>query len=318
MKNRSTISKLVANINSNLYEGQRRLDANETAMLELQLEQLRAKTFDVIYAEQKARKFLPLITDVDPGAEFYAYAQTDEVGKAKIVTNYADDIPSSEISTEKFVHQIVPVASAFEYSVQDMYRAAFTGVPLEARKGQAARRRVETEIDDIAATGNAAHNIQGFINNSNVEISASTGAVWTTNPTVMLADLNKLVADAITAAQETVTFDTVLMPLAQYLLASQTLVDTQNPQTVLSAFKNANPQITLIDSWNVLDGAGESAKDRLVCYSRSPENVGLVIPLEFELRPPQAVNLAFKIIGHARTAGSVIYRPVSVRYMDLG
>jgi len=256
MKNRSTISKLVANINSNLYEGQRRLDANETAMLELQLEQLRAKTFDVIYAEQKARKFLPLITDVDPGAEFYAYAQTDEVGKAKIVTNYADDIPSSEISTEKFVHQIVPVASAFEYSVQDMYRAAFTGVPLEARKGQAARRRVETEIDDIAATGNAAHNIQGFINNSNVEISASTGAVWTTNPTVMLADLNKLVADAITAAQETVTFDTVLMPLAQYLLASQTLVDTQNPQTVLSAFKNANPQITLIDSWNVLDGAG--------------------------------------------------------------
>jgi len=318
MKNRSNISQLVSRINSELYEGQRRLDANETAMLELQLEQLRAKTFDVLYAEQKARKFLPLISDVDPGAEFYAYTQTDMVGSAQIVTNYSDDIPSNEIITEKFVHQIVPVASAFEYSIQDMYRAAFTGVPLEARKAQACRKSVELKIDSIAATGKASHNIEGFVNNSNVQISASTGAVWTTNPTVMLADLNKLVADAVTAAQETVVFDTVLMPLAQYLLASQTLVDTQNPQTVLSAFLNANPSITLVDSWNVLDGAGASGKDRLVCYSRSSENVGLVIPLEFSLRPPQANNLAFKIVGHARTAGSVIYCPIACRYMDLG
>jgi len=202
--------------------------------------------------------------------------------------------------------------------MQDMRRAAMSGNQLDARKAKAARNAFERGLDNLAAFGSAAHNIGGFVNNSNVQVSAGTGAAWSTsNPLVQLADLNKLVADAIIGSGETITFDTVLLPLRQYLLASQTFLDTQNPRTVLESFQAANPFVTLVAPWNVLDGAGVGAKDRLVCYSRSEEVCGLVIPQEFEVLAPQPKGFAFRMFGFGRTAGSVIFRPVGVRYMDL-
>ena len=67
--------------------GEKRLDANETMVLQNQLEYLRARTADIRRPEFKARLLVPITSEVDPGAETWAYAQWDRVGMAKIVAN---------------------------------------------------------------------------------------------------------------------------------------------------------------------------------------------------------------------------------------
>ena len=61
-----------------------RLDAAATAALDLQLEHLRARTYDIKYPEMKARMLIPVDTSVDPGAETIAYHQWSEIGMAEI------------------------------------------------------------------------------------------------------------------------------------------------------------------------------------------------------------------------------------------
>ncbi len=294
-----------------------RADAGEAGMLELQLEQMRARVYEVQYTELKARKFLPVATDIDTGAETFSYEQTDEVGEAKIITNYSDDLPSASSKTEKITHHIVSLGDSFEYSIQDLRRAAFSGVPLDARKAKAARNAYERGLDNLAAVGSAAHNIGGFVAATGVEISAAIGAVWSgLTGTQVLADLNKLVNDFITNNKETIMPDTLLLPTSQYLKMTQTQMDTANSRTVMEAFKASNPSVNMVEPWNVFDAAGDSGKDRAVLYRRDPEIVELVIPQEFEVFAPEPRNLAFVVNCHGRTAGTCIYRPLGIRYMD--
>lgn len=294
-----------------------RADAGEAGMLELQLEQMRARVYEVQYTELKARKFLPVATDIDTGAETFSYEQTDEVGEAKIITNYSDDLPSASSKTEKITHHIVSLGDSFEYSIQDLRRAAFSGVPLDARKAKAARNAYERGLDGLAATGSAAHNIGGFVAATGIEISAAIGAVWSGKTGAeVLADLNKLVNDYITNNKETIMPDTLLLPTSQYLKMTQTQMDTANSRTVMEAFKASNPSVNMVEPWNVFDAAGDSGKDRAVLYRRDPEIVELVIPQEFEVFAPEPRNLAFVVNCHGRTAGTCIYRPLGIRYMD--
>lgn len=317
-QSRNTASSVAKHVNQKIPSTYKRLDANETAMLELQLEQLSARIYEKIEAPMKARQLLPLITEVDPGAETYAYTQLGSAGQATIITNYGDDIPSVDVDAEKIFHRIVDIGAAWEYSVQDMYRAAYSGVPLDAMRARRQRIAIEREIDTIAGVGKASHGIKGFVNNTDVQTSSSTAGAWSAStPLAMLADLNKLVSDAISALGGENPFDTVLLPTDQFLLASQTPLSPELGLSVIEVFKKNNPFITLVTDWNALNAAGGSGKDRLMVYSRSNESVGLVIPLEFDVQPPQPHNLAFKNFAYARTAGAVIFVPMHCRYLDI-
>jgi hypothetical protein len=56
--------------------GEDRLDANETAVLTQQLEYMRARTADVERPAFRARQFVPVTSEVDPGADTWAYSRT--------------------------------------------------------------------------------------------------------------------------------------------------------------------------------------------------------------------------------------------------
>ena len=111
-----------------LYKhGNLRLDAGETAALARQLEHIYAKTYDVKYAELKARRFIPIDTSVDAGAEFFTYRQWDIFGMAKLIANYADDLPRVDTLAREFAAPIKSLGASYGFSIQDMSRAAMSG-----------------------------------------------------------------------------------------------------------------------------------------------------------------------------------------------
>jgi hypothetical protein len=295
------------------------MDAGETAALARQLEHIYAQTYDIRYAELKARRFIPIDTSVDSGAEFYTYRQWNMFGMAQIIANYADDLPRVDALAKEFPAPIKSLGASYGFSIQDMRRAAMSNSQLENRRAKAARRAHEQAVDAIGALGNADAGLGGFLNNANVPIISPDNAPWSAATSLQIvADLNKLVNSIVTATLETFVPDTVLLDNASFqIINTQPMSSTgDSDKTILRWFLENNPYITNIDQWNKLNTAGVAAATRLVAYQRSEEVLALVIPQEFEQFPPQAKNLEFVVPTHSRIGGVRVQYPLAIAYMD--
>jgi len=304
-----------------------RLDAKYTATLEQALEHVRAQTYDIKYPELRARRFIPVDMSVDPGAETVAYQQWDEIGMASIIANYAEDLPMVTALAEKFANPVVGLGQAYDYSIQDLRRAAMSGNDLNARKARIARKGIERRIDEIASVGDAKSKLKGMLNHPNVTILAATSdgtsARWVggRSPAKAPVDIKQDMFAAISSVwvntKQSFSPDTILLPTTEYGHVSQTSVGTENQETILSSFLKNNPYVSNVDFWHKLDTADAAGTGpRMVTYQRDPEVLELVIPQDFEQLPPQTKSLSFVVPCHARVGGVVVRYPLAIVYTD--
>lgn len=297
-----------------------RWDDKFTAVLEKQLEYVKTQTYDIVYPEMKARQFVPVSNEADPGAETITYRQWDEFGMATIIANYGDDLPLIDALVEEFQQKVKGLGAAYQWSIQDIRRAAMSGMALDQRRARAARRSIETQIDNIGALGNAAAGLRGFAKHPNIPLVTPDFGSWATaTADEIIADLNKLATSIVNTCKETFLPDTLAMDISRYNIISTRRISTTGDThtTVLEAWLRSNPWVKSVGTWNKLataDAAGTGP--RLVCYKRDPEVLTLEIPQEFEQLPPQAKNLAFQVPVHARIGGVIVYYPIAMAYMD--
>lgn len=300
-----------------------REDADETNFLALQLEYLSARVLQDEYTPAIARTLFPVNSEVPEGAESYSFRREAEVGRAKIIRNHANDIPTIETSARKETHSVVDIGDKFYYTMVDIARAAFANEPLSAKKARAARNAAEDELDRVLAFGAPDDDIpSGLLNDSNVAIQALANAgTWASkiaagNQRQVLEDMNALVRAIFTGSEEIYAGGVVVLPSDQFMQVQQTTMSNDNSETILSTFLRANPQVTRVASWNKLRQAGAGNADRIMAFRQDPEAVEIVIPREFAMTAPQPVGLAFEVNGYLRTAGGIFTRPLSAKYMD--
>ena len=314
--------EFVARLQADVYQHCNiRLDAGETAALARQLEFIYAQTYDIKFAELKARRFIPIDTSVDSGAEFFTYRQWNMFGMAKLIANFADDLPRVDALVKEFPAPIKSLGASYGFSIQDMRRSAMAGSQLDARRARAARRAHEQAFDDIMAFGNADAGLEGFLNSANVPIVPAVTGAWVTNlatPLQMIEDLNELVNSIIIATLETFIPNTLLLSNVSFQRINSTPMSSTGDadKTVLRFFLDNNPYITDIDQWNKLNAAGAGGVSRAVAYMRSDEVLSGVEPQPFEQFPPQARNLEFVIPTHQRVGGVRIQYPLAIAYTD--
>ena len=147
-----------------------RFDAQETLHIARQLEFVKSQTYDVVYPEFKARSFIPTSNEAPPGAESIVARHYDIAGMAKLIANYADDLPSVNASVTESSRTVKGIGTSFGYSIQDLRRAAMAGSQLDSRLAMAARHFVEQKIDEYAFTGEASVAITGFADDANVTL----------------------------------------------------------------------------------------------------------------------------------------------------
>jgi len=307
--------------------GEHRLDANETAVLEKQLEFMRARTADIERPEFKARMLVPITSEVDPGAETWAYAQWDRVGMAKIVANYADDIPKVATFAKKFVQSVETIALGYGWSWLDLQRTARAGVPLRTRLAAAVRDGFESRIETIAAIGIEETGATGLLNHPNVPgISAAppatgTDAAWDggdKTPLEVVDDLLAMENAIVTNTKGVRSADTLILPLAKLNYIAQKSIYSAAPSnpmdTILSVFLAKSRSITNVEFWHFADTADDG--DPLACmYKRDPMVVHMELPLEQQELPPQAKNLSLEINSVGRIGGVAWEYPLGGVYM---
>jgi hypothetical protein len=294
-----------------------KLDAGSTAVLARQLEYIDTAAYEVKIPELKARKFIPLDTSVPAGAETMTYRMWDFYGMAKIVANYATDIPLVDATGSEFTQRIKTLADGYQFTVQDIAAAAMSGTALDTIRATVARKVMEAGVDHVAAFGVPEANMPGLLNHPNVPIITPTTGTWTTATTTqILADLRKLVSQIGTNTAETQYPDTLLLPPSRFELLAGLAVGDSLDRTLLQVFLSTNPHIKNIDSWNKLETAGVSGGPRAIAYLRSKEVLDLVIPQEFTQMPPQAKGLAFEVPCMMRIGGVRVRYPLAMGYMD--
>lgn len=298
----------------------KKLDAGESALFAQDLEHMIRRLFEVDYPELMARRLIPLNTEADPGDQFIVYEQYDRVGIAKLISDYADDIPRVDVKGEKFTSPIESIASAFGFSINEIRGAQKAGRPLRDMKARAAREADEQRLDAIAAFGDAATGIPGFLNNANVPsgtvANPGAGTDWAVKTAnEMLADLQDIVSNIRTDTNQIESPDTIVLPPSRFDLVAQTQMPNIN-ETVLSYFLRTNPYITNVGQWYRLETAGTGGARRMVAYRRDSSKLELHIPQDYEVFEPQARGLEWVINTHMRVGGVTFYKPFSARYAD--
>lgn len=307
--------------------GAERLDANETMVLTNQLEQMRSRISEILRPEYKARRLVPVTSEMDPGAETWAYQQWDRAGMAKIVANYADDIPKVAAFAKKFTATIETLALGYGWSWLDLLRTARSGTPLKARLAQAVRDGFEQRIEQIAAIGIPETGQTGLLNNANVpQITAAVGTgggtAWAGPKTAneILDDLHAM-EDAILISTKTVHRpDTLILPLTKFRYISKTPLSVSagaDPKdTILKVFLEKSENIRNVDWWQFADTANTGGTPRAAMYKRDPLVVHLEIPLEQQELPPQAKNLSMEVNSVGRIGGVAWEYPLAAIYMN--
>lgn len=305
-------------------DGLNRLDSAESAFFSRELQSTRARSRDVRFPTLMATQLIPVSSESGPGAETTRYEQYEEMGVARILANYSDDLARADVRGKEFITPIRSVGASYGYSIQDIRASQKAGKRLEQRRADAARRAIAQKINDIGFFGDDDYNLAGFFTNENVtRVSAPNDGTGSAR-TFASKDADKILRDMHNCVQSIVTLtngieraNTLLLPEAQYGLIQSMRVSTVSDTTVLEFFLKTHQGITVIPVWQCKDagigvqGGVSAGEDIMVAYDRSPDKLEFDLPIEFEDFAPQLEGLEYEVPCHGRVGSVLYYYPLS-------
>jgi len=304
-----------------------RMDANESIYFARQLEFIKSQAYDVKRPALSALSLFPVDTSVPAGAETLTYRQYDTVGMAKVIANYADDLPRADVTAKEFTSRIRGIGISYGYSVQEIRASQMTGSSLDVKKMRAAQRGHDEKINQLAWVGDTVSGLPGFLSNSNVPgyiiptTGTGTSKLWV-NKTAdqILTDLNGITNSVITTTKGVHKPTEIWLPYAQYSLISSTPRSSTSDTTILDYFLSNSPSIQRVIPVNELastaNGGNAGTYDIMIAAENLADNYQLVIPMAFMQHAPQQKNLEFTVPCESRVGGVTIEYPLAFAKAD--
>lgn len=294
------------------------LDSAESAFFSRQLEYIYSRTYDIKYAELKAKRYIPVSGEADAGATTITYEQYLEFGRARVGSHKSDKPPRVDISGNEFTRPVREIEASYGYTVKEVKSASMANKDLNPRRASACRRAIERESDEIAAIGSPLHGIATGALNDTVPTADSADDEWTTpqDADTIIAEVSAMWQGIINDTLEVETADTLLLPGREWAYIATTPRSATSDTTILSFIRNSFPDLTTIEPWYRLITAGSGGVRRGMMYRRSPDVLQQEVPNDFEQLPVQPDGLQFVVNCMASTAGTAIYYPKAIRYLD--
>ncbi len=297
-------------------------DADGAVFFARQLEHIKSKSFDVLYAELQARSLFPVSNEGGIGVTTITYRTYDMVGAAKIINAYANDLPRADVAGKETTIPVRSVGTSYGYSLDEIQASQLTGVGLDQRRSNASRRAVEQVVNDVAFVGDAASGLPGLFDNPNIPTGAvvdpGAGTEWVNKtPDQILFDVNDLFADIFETTKMVERPNTLLLPPNQWSFIASTPRSANSDTTILQYIVQNSPYIASeSDIIPVNECAAANnvllSTDAMVAYDRDPDKLQLEIPVELEYLPVQMEGLEFIIPGRNRLGGLNIFYPLSL------
>ena len=295
-----------------------RKDAGDTIFVAKELEYVKAKTYDQKNANLNALKMFDMSSDVDPGADTISYQSLGAVGMAKTIATYATDFARVDVMAEEHIAKVIGGGAAYGYTIQDLRRAAMARKPLSSRKAIAVRRALDEYVNRIAFHGDAKYGVVGILDNPNIGNYTVSGdgtgdstKFKDKTAVQILRDMNGIIHSVSKQTNEVENPNTLALPPDQYNYIASTPYSDVVADSILSVFKRNNPDVTVIKA-NELTGAGAGGLDMMLAYVKDIDHQSLELPLPFTQHTIQQKGLEFEVPCEVRTAGVLIYYPLSM------
>lgn len=292
-----------------------------------ELDFVKAQSYDVEYPEFTALKLFPMSSEVDPGAETVTYYSYDKVGLAKIISNYATDLPRADVKGKPTTAIIKSIGDSFGYSIQEMRASRMAGKSLDTRKAEAARYQIDYLNNKIAWNGDAETGLRGVLSTDNdiplyaLANGASGKTTWTSKTAdEIIADVSGMLKQMARTTKKVEKPDTLALPAEAYLELQSKRIDN-TASNVLSYIQANLPDIKEIVSCPELDpdstDTNPYAKDSngqgvALLFKNDARKLTIENPLPFTQYPVQTQGLEMVVPCEARTAGAIIYYPMSL------
>ncbi len=296
------------------------LDDVGAAFFQRELELIKARSYDVLYADLIARTLFPVNNEGGLAITSITYRTYDKVGAAKLINNYAKDLPRADVGGKETTIPVKEIGTSYGYTIKEIAASQLTGRGLDQRRANAAVRAVEEEVNDIAFFGRTDAGLPGFLTNPNIPVvtvvnGAGGTPQWTTKtPDEILFDINDLFADIFENTLMKERADTLLLPPQQWTYIASTPRASNSDTTILSYVTQNSPFLNSEDDVipvNELVGAGTAGVDIMVAYTRSPDKLELEIPFELQFMAPQEEGLEIVVPGLNSIGGVNMYYPLS-------
>lgn len=304
-----------------------KLDANESVFFQQELEYVKSRSYDVLYAALNARKWIPISRDNAPHAKTITYKQYDNRGQAKWIASYADDLPRCDIIAKEFSVPVRSFGESYGWDVFEIKASAANGTRLEQRNANSAASafaQFENDVAWFAKGGDEDAGVTGLLYNSNITVSnAPTGTWATATPDQIIADIGFCLRNIISLTKGVERADTCLMGLDAFTLIKTTRL-TDSSKTIFDFVQSAWPDV-MFEGVNELDDVSPkpstptvpgSTTNILLAYKRSPDKLTLEVVMDYTTEPPEKRNLEWVINTYGRTGGVIVYYPLSVHIVE--
>jgi len=300
------------------------LDAAAGVFFQRELEHIKKESYDVLYAELTYDKVFPTNSDVDPGATHITYHTYDKNGLAKVIHNYAGDLPRVDVDGVETTVPVRTLGDAFGYTIDEINASKMVGKQLDRRRASAARRAVEELMNLINYEGDATSGLIGLFTHPNIPVgnapNPGSGTEWSTKtPLEIRSDINLMFRTVFTTTKMVERPDTLLLTPANYSLVMETALSADNPLTIAQWLVANSPWIKSLDNIvpvQELVGAGTAGVDVCVLMTKRADKVQLEIPQDVFFHEPEKRNLEYITNVTARFGGLSVYYPLSMYILE--
>lgn len=292
-----------------------------------ELDHVKAQSYDVEYPELTALGLFPISSEADAGANTITYYTYDRSGLAKVIENYSTDLPRADVTGKPSVALVKSLGASYGYSAQEMRASRLAGKSLDARKAESARYQIDVLNNKIAWAGDEESGLLGVLSEGqNIPLfavlpgaqSGKTSWLEKTSDEI-LADVNGMAKQVAKTTKNVERPDTLCVPADVYMdISTRRLGDTET--TVLSFILAHAPYIKSVVSAAELDAdsvgtnpyaAETDGQGVAFLFKNDKSKLTLENPMPFYQYPLQVRNLETVIPCEARTAGVIVYYPLS-------
>jgi hypothetical protein len=272
--------------------------------------------------------------EAGPGAESITYRQYNQVGLMKLISQYADDLPRSDVYAKEFTVKIKSFGNSYGYNIQEVRNAMFGNVPIQQRKANAARLAYEQMVNRYAwyADGTAVYGgLYGLFYNTNITQIPAPNGKWCdasgistgATPDQIIADVNSLINSIPQLTKGIERANKVVMPLISLSYIKTTPRSSVSDTTIFQFLQQNHPGVAfeaINEAWAVSPSPATptdaaSSSNIMFALDANPDKISLEIPQPFEQFPVQEKGLEYIVPCHARLAGLITPYPLSVALM---
>lgn len=289
-----------------------KFNEDESVFVARELDYVKAKVYEKKRPPMLGLSLVPQVSDAPEWAETIVYKSFDSVGMAKIIANYADDLPRADVAGKEYTVRVKSIGDSYGYNIMELKASAGLGQNLPTRKAEAARRAVEVKLNQVAMVGDADHGLYGMMTHPNIgQTTLPNNKAWDKcTAQELMANLDalwnavRLQSKGVHAPNRFVVSSSLAAVLTSKIFADGTGV------TVWDFFQKKHPGLQLIEAPE-FEKAGTGGAHLVFIGEFDAENMQHEVVMQFNQLEAQARNLELVVPCYARTAGVTVHYPLA-------